>query len=245
MKDLPFYDLIAGAVVDSTSTVILMGLLFAALGLGIGAGLIVHCGRRGMLRRDVPAWAWAARLHYAYVPLLLCALGGALGSVYGAQRVTGRAIDRTSSSILAYANGYLPALQASLDTLVGQRRGAEEVTVETLIAEQMQVDRVQNPLARAAMFRLNLAIVHHAMDQVRAPEQARRPLEALRHMDLRNVDPRVFELLPRTLHATANSFYLAKYALVWMLFAPFLLLPVAEYGAHHLFRRRRPAPPAP
>lgn len=240
------YDPIVSALVGSTGTIVLMGVLFAVPGLAVGLMGIAWCGRRGMLTRDVPAWSWAARLHYVYVPLLLLSLGGALGSVYGAHRVTRRAIDQGSASVLTYARGYLPSLQTAVDAKMGERRGAEEVTVETLIAEQMQTDRIRNPLVRGALYRLNLAIVHHAMDQVSTPEAARRSVDALRHLDLRNVEGPVFSLLPRTLHATADSFYAAKYLFVWMLFAPFLLIPLAEYGAHHLYRRSRAraTPPA-
>ncbi|HEX6041160.1 hypothetical protein [Longimicrobium sp.] len=232
-------DVLVGTLLDSTGTVLLTAIAFAVLGLVAGVGLMIVCRRRGMLRRDVPAWAWAARLHFVYVPLLMLTLGGALGSVYGAHRVTRRAIDHGSASMLAYAHGYLPALQASIDATIGARGDGEPVTVETLIARQMQTDHVRNRFARAALYQLNVAIVHHAIDQVNAPEAARRPIEALRHLDLAKVEPRMYEMLPRTLHATANAYYMGKYLFVWMLFAPFLLIPVAEYAAHHVYRRRR------
>lgn len=246
MNDFPVSDVLAGTLLDSTGTVLLTGLAFAALGLMAGVGLMVVCRRRGLLRRDRPAWAWAARLHYVYVPLLMLTLGGALGSVYGAHRATRHAIDEASTSMQAYARGYLPALQAAIDARIGARGDGEAVTVETLVAERMQSDHVQNPLVRAALYQMNLAIVRHAMDHVSTPEAARGPIEALRGLDLTRVEARAYEMLPRTLHATASAYYMGQYLFVWMLFAPFLLIPVAEYSAHRFVVRRaqRNATPA-
>ncbi|HEX2078573.1 MAG TPA: hypothetical protein VHG08_12715 [Longimicrobium sp.] len=219
---------------------VLTGVVFAAAGFAAGVALVVYAGRRGLLRRDLRPWAWVARVNYVYVPVVLALFLGSLGGVYGAQRVVGSAIDRTTAPVVSYAQAYLPTLQAALAARL-PRNGAE-ATVETLIAEQMGGGE-RNPFVREAMFRLNLALVHHALDQVQLPEGARGSMDALRHVDLAGLGSAPFQALPRALHQASSSFFAAKYAFVLMLFAPLLLLPVAEYLAHAGWRwsRRRAA----
>lgn len=236
----PFVAALAGSAAGGLWKTAVLTALFAAAGLGAGVALVLYARRRGLLRRDGRRWAWVARVHYAYVPLVLMLLGGSLGTVYGAHRVVRGAIDHGSASAQAYARGYLPALQAALNHKLNRPRGSE-LTVEALVAEQMQLDGVRNPLVRAAMYRLNLAIVHYALDQVQLPQGVEGAVTALRHVDLTDLEGRAYRSLPRALHGAANSYFAGQYLLVLMLFAPFLLLPGAEYAAHAVYRRRRPA----
>jgi hypothetical protein len=241
----PFADAFTGSMAAGLGRGALLAVLFAGFGLAAGVALVVLADRRGLLRRDVRPWHWAARLHYVYVPVLLMLLGGTLGSVFAAHRAVGRAINRGSDGVGAYTRSYLPTLQAALDERLRRPRGSE-VTMETLIAEQLQVADVRNPLVRGALYRLNLAVVHHALNQVPLPDAARGTVQALRHADLTAVDGRAFQSLPRALHHAADSFFFAKYVAVWLLFAPFLLIPLAEHTAHAGWRwhRRRTAPAA-
>ncbi|WP_420129722.1 hypothetical protein [Longimicrobium sp.] len=237
-----FTDLFAGTVANGLWKATLTAIVFGAGGLALGVGLVVFAGRRGMLRRDPRPWGWVARMNYVYVPVVLMLLCASLGSVYSAHRVVRTAIDRTTDPAISYARSYLPALQTALNEKLGKPRGSV-ATVETLVAEQMSGERVRNPLVRQALYRLNLALVHHALDQVQVPDGARGAVNALRHADLTDLDAQSFQSLPRALHGAANSFFFAKYLFVWTLFAPFLLIPVAEHLAHAGYRwhRRRAA----
>lgn len=241
----PFIQALAGSAAGGFWKATLTTLVFGALGFALGAALVVYAGRRGLLRRDVRPWGWVARMNYVYVPVLLGLLCGSLGTVFATHRVVRTAIDRASDPAISYARSYLPALQAALNEKLGRARGSG-TTVETLVAEQMPGEGLRNPLLREAVYRMNLALVHHALNQVQVPEGAAGPLDALRHADLTSLDQRAFQSLPRALHGAANSFFYAKYMVVWMLFAPFLLIPVAEYAAHAGWRwhRRRSAPVA-
>lgn len=234
----PFIRELAGSAAGGFGKMLLAAFVFGALGLALGAVLVTYAGRRGLLRRDSRPWGWMARMNYVYVPLVFALLCGSLGSVYSAHRAVRRTIDRTTEPAIAYARGYLPALQAALNEKLAKPRGSG-TTVETLVAEHMGTGGFGNPLTREVVYRLNLALVHAALDQVRLPEGAQGPVEALRHADLTALDSRAFQALPRALHGAANSFFYAKYVFVWMLFAPFLLIPAAEYAAHAVWRRRR------
>jgi hypothetical protein len=175
------------------------------------------------------------------------AFGGAMGGVHGAHRGVGHAIDDASGQAVTYARAWLPALQDSVNASLGRAAGSG-VTVETLIAEQMHGrQRVANPFARRALYHLDVAIVHHAMNQVDVPADLRAPVSALRHVDLTRLDQRAYELLPRTLHAAADQFFFSQYLMVLLAFAPFLLVPPAERLAWAWYQRRRRAdapPPA-
>lgn len=233
-----YTDLLAGSVASGLWKAALIAAVFGAAGLALGVAMVVFAGRRGMLRRDLRPWGWVARMNYVYVPVVLMLLCASLGSVYGAHRVVRTAIDRSTDPAISYARSHLSALQTALNETLGKHRGSE-ATVETLVAGQMSSERVRDPLVRQALYRLNLALVHHALDQVQVPDGARGAVNALRHADLTELDTRSFQSLPRALHGAANSFFFAKYLFVWMLFAPFLLIPVAEHLAHAGYRRHR------
>lgn len=234
----PILHELTGSVAGGVWKATLTALAFGALGLAFGVAGVVYAGRRGLFRRDLRPWGWVAPVSYVYVPVLLMLLCGALGSVFSAHRAVRRAIDRSTGPAMEYARSYLPALQTALNEKIGHERGSR-TTVETLVAEQMGTERIRNPLLRGAVYRLNLALVHHALDQVQVPEGAQGPVDALRHADLTALDSRAFQSLPRAMHGAANSFFFAKYLFVWMLFAPFILLPVAEYAAHAGWRWHR------
>ena len=244
-----FLDDFARHLLGALWKVLAVGFVFALLGLAAGVAGVVVCARAGMLRRELRVWGWVAKLHYVYVPLVLMGAAGSLGCVLGAHRVTRGWIDQSAAPVVAYAQAYLPELQTSINQSVGLRRG-EGVTVEQLAAREMSrklsEERDFHPLVRRGTYYLNLAIVHYAVNQVEPPREAKEAVKAARRLDVSNIDPRAFELLPRTLKGTANSFFFAVYTDIGLVSFLLLLLGLAEYGAYRAFLwwRRRNARPA-
>lgn len=233
----PFVEGLVGRVPGALTAVLVFGALFSLLGLAAGIGIVLACRKKALFRRELAWWTWVARLNYVYVPALLLVVGGSMGAVFGAHRATRGWIEETREPLAEYARGYLADFQSTLNASAGMAEGSG-TTVEELVARQMRPDAVENRFARAALYRVNVAIVNYALGQVDLSPQAEMPVEVIRRLDVSDLSAGTSNLLRRALHEAANSFFYGQYAAVLLFFAPLLLLPFIEYGAHAIYRRR-------
>lgn len=237
----PFVESLAGRVPGAMAVILASGAFFSLAGLGAGIGIVVACRRKALFRREMAWWTWVARTNYVYVPALLLVTGGSLGAVFGAHRATRGWIEETREPLAEYARGYLADFQSSVNASMGMAEGSG-TTVEELVARGMRPDALENRFAREALYRVNVALVKYAIDQADLPPEAEVPVEAIRRMDVSDLSASTTALLRRALHEAANSFFYGQYLAVLLFFAPFLVLPVIEYGAHAVYRwRNRPS----
>ncbi len=211
---------------------IILGIL---IGLAFGLYLIVTARRKGWLKRSNGFWSFIAGLNYVYIPILFLVLGGFIGTVSGVHKLSGNFIDTSTQPIVEYAQGYLPQIQGFVNTQLDTRPG-QNIQIEDIIAQQMTTELELEPgsYEYQAMFKINETILG-TMLTLRGPES----IGTLRNMDVTNMPPEVFYVLPESLHEVCDGFFFFKYLAVLGMFIPFLIIPVIEYIIFRLFGKTK------
>lgn len=224
-----------------------LGQLAGSIALGIFIGLIsglcliITARKKGWFKRDNIFWSFLARLNYIYIPVLFLALGGIFGTVRGVHNISGKFIDSTTSPIVAYAQGYLPQIQNFVNTQLNTEKG-QNIQLEGLIASHLasEFGLDTGSYEYQAMFKINSTILSTVL-LVKGPDC----ISTIRNMDITNMPPTVFNILPEMLHEVCDGFFFLKYTAVLVMFFPFLMIPVAEYIIFLIFGKSKMHVPNP
>jgi len=232
-----FITAIQDQIANSASTLILTIFSGIALGFIIGLVLVIYGGKKNIFKRSNGFWSFIAGLNYVYIPVLLTILGGFMGTVGGAHKIAGNFIDVSTQPIVEYAQGYLPEIQNFVNTQIGASRG-QDIQVEELIAMHMtnDLDLEADSYEYQAMYKINEAVMGTYLTFADVPGS----IGDLRTMDLTNMPPEVFYVLPDTLHEVCDGFFLFKYWGVFLMFLPFIMISVLEYFIHRFFGSTKP-----
>ena len=163
---------------------------------------------------------------------LLLVLGGFLGAVRGAHKISGNFIDQSTQPIVEYAQSYLPEIQSFINNQMGTYQG-QNVTIEDVIAGQLTKELDLDPTSYEyqAAFEINLTVINAYLTFADLPGS----LDDLQGIDVTNLPPDVFYILPNSLHDVCDGFFFFKYIAVWGMFFPFLMIPIAEYLIFRIF----------
>lgn len=235
---------IGDQIAASASTLLSSIIIGILLGLLLGIFVVVLAHRKGWLKRNNGFWSFIAGLNYVYIPILFLVLGGFIGTVGGAHKVSGDFIDASTQPIVEYAQGYLPEIQSFVNAQLNVRPG-QDIQIEELIAQHMTSDlnMANDSYEYQAVYKINQAILGSYITFSGAPES----IHTLRRMDVTNMPPEVFYVLPDTLHEVCDGFFFFKYLAVLGMFFPFLLIPVIEFLIFLMFGKRKTSllPPLP
>lgn len=224
-------------IANAVSTLLGSILLGVALGFIIGLVIVIYGGKKKVFRRSNGFWSFIAGLNYIYIPVLLTVLGGFLGTVGGAHKLSGNFINSSTQPIVEYAQGYLPEIQNFVNTQLGANKG-QDIQIEELIAMHLTNDLNldANSYEYQAVNEINQAIMGTYLTFADVPES----ISGLRTMDLTNMSPDVFYVLPDTLHEVCDGFFFFKYIGVLVMFLPFIMISVLEYFIHRFFGTVKP-----
>ena len=98
------------------------------------------------------------------------------------------------------------------------------------------LDLDANSYEYQAVYEINQAVMGTYLTFADIPES----ISGLRSMDLTNMSPDVFYVLPDTIHEVCDGFFFFKYLGVLSLFLPFIMIPVLEYILHLFFGKVKP-----
>ncbi|MEM7656001.1 MAG: hypothetical protein AAF399_07720 [Bacteroidota bacterium] len=218
--------------------------LFGFGGFLIGILLVIIAGKKRWLKRPMKLWTFVAGLNYVYLPILFGVIGGCLGVVKGIHATVDRYIDVVSEPAITYAAEYTGAVIAWLPEADWSEE--EDVSVDVWITDQMaaQMDVEKDSYQYALATTINRSILHAAMDSYGVPREINHPMELYRACQRQEVRESMFGQVPVLLHVACARFFWTKYLMVWAIFVPFLIIPLAEFLLFLMVSLFRKAPPA-
>jgi hypothetical protein len=198
------------------------GLLFGFIGLCGGIALVVFMSKRKLFKRSHSLWTFVAKLNYVYTPICLALLMAAMGVIFGAQKQVNRWIDSTTQPIVTYSTVILPTL-ASLDEQLDR-----SLTLEEMVIQEFGMNEEEAGYKGQAYNRFNTVYVKAILAELGYPLEIDGLIRMLREKDLSQVSAASLQGIPVSIKRYCGSYFWAGYVWIWMVFLPFLLIPVGE-----------------
>ena len=218
------------------------GISFALLGLVIGIVGVVIAGRSGIFKRSNSLWSLIAGLNYVYVPLILAIFGGFFGTVYGTHTCADRFIDDTAKPLTQYGQTYLTQAMAIVPEIPWERHHDKSLDEILSVEMSQRLGTEQGSTAHQFFTVINQSVIKHALKEAGVPSTLSDPMAVLRDYKTRRLPSNAFISLPRTIHQHCDAYFSLKYAFVFWIFLPFLLLPFAEYMLYRFLGRKTMVP---
>jgi hypothetical protein len=211
------------------------GVSFGLLGLFLGITLVIIAGKSGVFRRPSGLWKVLAAINYVYIPLVLASMGAFWGTIYGAHSSANQLIENNAKPLAEYGGIYWNQAIAIVPEIPWEQH--HDKTLAEILAVEMakRLGTVPDTEVHDYFVKVNVAVVEHLLQEADIPSSLRDPLTIIRTLQNKRLPSNVFIGLPRTILARSDDFFSLKYAWVFGLFLPFLLLPVAEYLVFRLF----------
>lgn len=88
----------------------------------------------------------------------------------------------------------------------------------------------KNSYEHQAIFKINSTILSSVL-LMHGPDC----ITTIRNMDVTNMPPKVFNVLPEALHEVCDGFFFIKYSGVLIMFFPFFMIPITEFFIFLIF----------
>ncbi len=205
------------------------GVSFGLLGLFLGITLVIIGSKSGYFRRPNGLWKVLAAINYVYIPLVLASMGAFWGTIYGAHSSANQLIENNAKPLAEYGGIYWNQAIAIVPEIPWEQH--YDKTLAEILAVEMakRLGTVPDTEVHDYFVKVNVAVVEHLLHEADIPSSLRDPLTIIHAIQNKRLPSNVFIGLPRTILARSDDFFSLKYAWVFGLFLPFLLLPVAEY----------------
>ena len=226
-----FFNIIANEIGSALMTILGQGILFAILGLVGGILLVNHLRKRKLFNRAFGFWTFVAKLNYVYLPFLLMVFGGSVGVLNGVHSAAENVIDVANKELVSYGQAYIADFQEYLKESDVEIAGVSvKEAVDAHLAAKANLGWMSGMVASG----INLMLVRQSMGKMGVPLSEIDNVDLVTELSGKDLSTVVMSIPAMALKTQCSIVFWGFFTGLCVIFLPFFMLPVYEFGIHFL-----------
>ena len=195
--------------------------------------MVRFLNKQGYFQRSNKLWTFLAKMNLLYLPIIFPIYFAAMGAIFGVQQITNSWIEKTTEPIAAYAAAFVPTIQQVASNIDAQ------LTLEEALSQELfkNQDLAANSWEQEFQLQYNNAITTAILDEFGYPHEIDGLIRLARDQDLSALNAAFFNSIPSAIQDYCGIYFWMAYRSIWLVFFPFFLLPLAEFGLHLVYQR--------